>query len=187
MSQPLSRELKEIQEELQSKTVSKKIYAIHKVISCMNMGKNVSGLFFSVIKCLEIPNAEIKKLVYLYITQHAQELPEEAMMSINCFVRDARDKSNSLVRAMAIRTMGYLRVKELSEYLITPLIEALKDDDAYVKKTAVMAVPKLYEANPDLMEKSGIIEALVDILKTSKNATVISNTIIALNEIEIKR
>lgn len=34
----------------------------------MNMGKNVSALFFEVMKCLEIPNAEIKKLVYLYIT-----------------------------------------------------------------------------------------------------------------------
>lgn len=71
----LSRELQEIQQELTSSNTSKKIYAIHKVIQYMNMGKNVSGLFFSVMKCLEIPNTEIKKLVYLYITQYSQDLP----------------------------------------------------------------------------------------------------------------
>ena len=95
----------------------------------MNMGKNVSALFFSVMKCLEIPNAEIKKLVYLYITQYSQELPDEAIMVVNSFVNDARDKKNSIVRAMALRTMGCLRVKELNEYLILPLKEALLDDD----------------------------------------------------------
>ena len=187
MSQSLSRELKEIQDELQSKNVSKKIYAIHKVISYMNMGKNVSSIFFSVIKCLEIPNIEIKKLVYLYITQYSQELPEEAMMSINSFIRDARDKNNSLVRSMALRTMGYLRVKGLNEYLITPITEALKDKDDYVKKTAVMTVCKIYEVDPELIEKSEIIKILAGILMTSNNAMVISNTITALSEIESRR
>lgn len=89
MSEGLSRELKEIQLELQSSKTSKKVSALHKVISFMNMGKNVSALFFSVMKCLELPNAEIKKLVYLYITQYSQDLPKEAIMVVNSFVNDA--------------------------------------------------------------------------------------------------
>ena len=48
-------------------------------------------------------------------------------MVVNSFVRDAKDKRNSMVRAMALRTMGCLRVKELNEYLISPLKEAIKD------------------------------------------------------------
>jgi vesicle coat complex subunit len=184
MSSAIPRELKEVQLDLQSKAISKKIQAIHKVISFMNMGKNVSSLFFSVMKCLEIQNAEVKKLVYLYITQYSQELPQEAIMSVNCFVKDAKDKSNSLVRAMAIRTMGCLRVKDLNEYLLSPLMDALSDDDSYVKKVAVMTVPKLNELSPDLLQRSGVITKLTDILQNDRNAYVIANTILALYEIE---
>ena len=71
-------------------------------------------------------------------------MPEEAIMAVNSFVRDAKDKRNSMVRAMALRTMGCLRVKSLNEYLVNPLNEALLDDDIYVKKTAVMTVYKIY-------------------------------------------
>ena len=179
-----TRELKEIEEELLSKSTSKKIQAIHKVIGQMNMGKNVSSLFFSVMKCLEIQNAEIKKLVYLYITQYSQEFPQETIMSVNSFIRDAKDKSNSIVRAMAIRTMGCLRVRDLNEYLVHPLLEALSDDDSYVKKTAVMAVLKINEISPDIVQNAKIIPKLLVILNEDKNPYVIANTLLALHEIE---
>jgi AP-1 complex subunit beta-1 len=180
----MNRELKEIEEDLLSKSTTKKVQAIHKVIQHMNMGKNVSSLFFPVMKCLEIQNAEIKKLVYLYITQYSQEFPQEAIMSVNSFIRDAKDKSNSVVRAMAIRTMGCLRVRDLSEYLVQPLMDALGDDDSYVKKTAVMAVPKLNEISPDIVQNAKLIPRLQAILDSDKNPYVISNTLLALHEIE---
>ena len=180
----LNRELKEIEEELLSKSVSKKIQGIHKVIAHMNLGKNVSSLFFSVMKCLEIQNAEIKKLVYLYITQYSQEYPEETIMSVNSFVKDAKDKGNSIVRAMAIRTMGCLRVRDLNEYLVQPLLEALSDDDSYVKKTAIMAVPKINEISPDLVRNHRMVSKLAAILESDLNPFVTANCLMALFEME---
>ena len=53
-------------------------------------------------------------------------------MVVNSFINDARDKRNSMVRAMALRTMGCLWVKELNEYLISPLKEAISEEDPYV-------------------------------------------------------
>ena len=38
-----------------------------KVIAYMTVGKDVSGLFQSVIKCIEYPDIELKKLVNKYI------------------------------------------------------------------------------------------------------------------------
>ena len=187
MSTSVTRELKEVREDLQAKSSSRKIRGIQQVITFMNMGKNVSSLFFDVMKCLEIQNAEMKKLVYLYITQYSQEHPQEAMMSVNSFVKDAKDKNNSLVRAMAIRTMGCLRVQDLNEYLILPVITALSDDDVYVKKIAVMTVPKIFELSPDTVLKNGVIDTMLSILKNDQNAYVIANTILALHEIEIMR
>lgn len=65
-------------------------------------------------------------------------------MSISMFRRDAANRSNPIIRALAVRTMSSLRVPKLNEYLVEPLKVALKDDDPYVRKTAVLSVPKIY-------------------------------------------
>jgi AP-1 complex subunit beta-1 len=180
----LSRELKEIQEDLNSKKAHKKIKAIKKVISYMNLGKNVSSLFFSVMRCLEFNNIEIKKLVYLYIAQYSQDLPEGAIMAINSFIRDVKDKHNSMVRAVAVRTMGCIRVKELNEYLVEPLKHVLKDKDSYVKKTALLTVTKMFEVTPELIKKNGIIELVQEVVRTEKNPIVFAAALDSLKEIE---
>lgn len=38
------------------------------------------------------------------------------------------DKTNPFLRALAVRTMGCIRVKEIVEYLLDPLSRAIKDD-----------------------------------------------------------
>ncbi len=40
--------------------------------------------------------------------------------------KDARDKANPFLRALAVRTMGCIRVKQITEYLCDPLKEAIK-------------------------------------------------------------
>ena len=67
-------------------------------------------------------------------------------------MQDARDKGNPFLRALAVRTMGCIRIPEVAEYLCDPLKQALKDEDSYVRKTAVMCVPKLYEISLTLIE-----------------------------------
>jgi AP-1 complex subunit beta-1 len=56
--------------------------------------------------------------------------------------------------------MGCLRVTQLNEYLIAPLKEGLKDENPYVRKTAVMCVPKVYEISPHLIDRENIIDEL---------------------------
>ena len=48
-------------------------------------------------------------------------------MSINLFTKDAVNKSNPVIRALAVRTMSSLRVPKLNEYLVGPLKRALDD------------------------------------------------------------
>jgi vesicle coat complex subunit len=64
-------------------------------------------------------------------------------MVINLFRKDVRKTENPLVRALAVRSFGCLRVPKLNDYLIEPLKEAMQDDDPYVRKTAVLCVPKV--------------------------------------------
>ena len=88
-----------------------------------------------------------------------------------------------MIRALAFRTMGCLRVTQLNEYLITPLKEGLKDENPYVRKTAVMCVPKVYEISPELIDRENVVSILQELFDNDDNMMVVANTIQSLNEI----
>jgi len=67
--------------------------------------------------------------------------------------------------------------------LIEPLKAALDDRDPYVKKTAVLCIPKVYEVNAKDVEKSEILQKMQKMLITEDNAYVISNLVMSLIEI----
>ena len=66
----------------------------------------------------------MKKLVYLYIVNYAKNRPQDAIMCVNSFLKDARIGS-PLVKALAIRTLGYLGVHELNTYLLETVLKSL--------------------------------------------------------------
>eukprot|EP01098_Paradermamoeba_levis_P014446 TRINITY_DN689_c0_g1_i1.p1 TRINITY_DN689_c0_g1~~TRINITY_DN689_c0_g1_i1.p1 ORF type:complete len:788 (-),score=277.19 TRINITY_DN689_c0_g1_i1:72-2333(-) len=174
-------ELTEIKDDLNSSDESRKKEALKKLIADMTVGKDVSMLFSDVVKCMTTSNLELKKLVYLYLLNYAKSQPEIAILAVNTFVIDSQN-FNPLIRALAIRTMGCIRVDSISEYLCEPLRKALKDADPYVKKTAAICVAKLHDINPDLVVEQGFLDALRDLLSDS-NPMVVSNTIAAITEI----
>ena len=83
--------------------------------------------------------------------------------------------------------MGCIRVKKINEYLIEPLKDALNDDDPYVKKTAVLCVPKVYEVSPELVETHGIFDILSKMLVKEGNAFVVANLVASLTELSEMR
>src|SRR5262249_4381262 len=98
-------------------------------------------------------NLELKKLVYLYIMNYAKSNPDLAILAVNTFVqvrralvlrRSGRERwalgdsrslthglqdaqhPNPLIRALAVRTMGCIRVNRITESLCEPLRKCLK-------------------------------------------------------------
>lgn len=175
-------EITELTDDLNSTVFERKKEAIKKVIAQMTIGKDVSQLFQPVIKCLEHTEIDIKKLVYLYIINYSRNRPDDAIMVINLFRKDVL-KGTPLIRALAVRTMGCLRVKKLNEYLIDLLKEAIKDEDPYVRKTAALCISKVYEVNPELVGQAGLIEKMQGMLSTEPNPIVIANIVVSLYEI----
>jgi len=155
--------------------------AVKKVIAAMTLGKDVSSLFPDVIKSMATQDIELKKLVYLYIINYARSQPEKAILVVNMFQKDAKTHPNPLVRALAIRTLGCIRVDRIMEHIVNPLQHALQDPDPYVRKTAALAVAKLYDMNPELTEECGLVDALRKLLDDS-NAMVLANAVGALTE-----
>ncbi|CAI4231072.1 unnamed protein product [Auanema sp. JU1783] len=178
-------EIFELKTELNSDKKEKKREAVKKVIASMTVGKDVSALFPDVVNCMQTDNVELKKLVYLYLMNYAKSQPDLAIMAVNTFVKDCEDP-NPLIRALAVRTMGCIRVDKITEYLCEPLRKCMKDEDPYVRKTAAVCVAKLHDMNPTLVEEQGFHELLNDLLSDA-NPMVVANAVAALSEINEQR
>ncbi|GAA5964707.1 hypothetical protein JCM3765_004363 [Sporobolomyces pararoseus] len=176
------QELKaELQADKKDKNFMKRKTVLKRVVASMTMGQDMSPLYPEILACLSIQVLEIKKMVYLYLVNYARVKPEMVKHALPGLLSDAND-SNALIRALAIRTMSYIAVPEVIRALIEPLHHSLKDRDPYVRKTACIAVAKLYMHDRRIVEKEDFISNLRDLLM-DHNPTVIANAVASLVEI----
>ncbi|KAJ2160797.1 hypothetical protein GGF46_001985 [Coemansia sp. RSA 552] len=159
----------------------RKKVAMKKVVANMTMGNDMSSLYNEVIACMGIPDLEVKKMVYLFLINYARARAEIANHAVNGFEDDVNNV-NPLIRAMAIRTMGYIYVERVLESLIDPLRHCLRDRDPYVRKTAAMCVLKLFMFDRSLVEEERFLDMLKDLLADS-NPSVVANAVAALTEV----
>ena len=178
-------ELGKLRDMLDSNDLSSRKQAAKKVCSLMRAGENVGNLFSSMLRCVRTDDMELKRLVYHYIVTYSLEESEQSIMVVNTFIHDMQD-SNPLVRALAIRTMSRIRIENVVETMVIPLKSALRDNDPYVRKTAVLAVSKLYEIIPETIENAEMFKAMTELL-SDENPMVVSNTTIAILEINERR
>ncbi|CAO3579535.1 unnamed protein product [Absidia cylindrospora] len=171
----------ELKAELNSEYRHVRKDAVKKVIANMTVGKDVSGLFPNVLKNMQTEDLELKKLVYLYLMNYAKSQPELVILAVNTFVKDS-DDPNPLIRALAIRTMGCLRVDKIMDYLTEPLRKCLKDENPYVRKTAALCVAKLYELNPELTVEQDFVKDVKEMV-SDVNPMVVANAVVALADI----
>ncbi|KAH8693961.1 vesicle coat complex AP-1/AP-2/AP-4, beta subunit [Talaromyces proteolyticus] len=171
--------------ELRSGLVSQYAYerkeAIQKTIMAMTLGKDVSALFPDVLKNIATTDLDQKKLVYLYLMNYAKSHPDLCILAVNTFVQDSEDP-NPLIRALAIRTMGCIRVEKMVDYMEEPLRKTLRDESPYVRKTAAICVAKLFDLNPDMCLENGFLEILQELIG-DPNPMVVANSVTALAEI----
>ncbi|KKK16706.1 hypothetical protein P175DRAFT_090579 [Aspergillus ochraceoroseus IBT 24754] len=155
--------------------------SIQKTIMAMTLGKDVSALFPDVLKNIATNDLEQKKLVYLYLMNYAKSHPDLCILAVNTFVQDSEDP-NPLIRALAIRTMGCIRVDKMVDYMEEPLRKTLRDESPYVRKTAAICVAKLFDLNPAMCLENGFLEMLQEMIG-DPNPMVVANSVTALSEI----
>ena len=64
-------------------------------------------------------------------------------MAINTFLKDCNHK-DAKIRGLALRSLCSLRFNGSFEYLLPAILEALKDLDPYVRKTAITGCVKVF-------------------------------------------
>jgi AP-1 complex subunit beta-1 len=112
---------------------------------------------------------------------YAKSHPDLCILAVNTFVQDSEDP-NPLIRALAIRTMGCIRVDKMVDYMEEPLRKTLRDESPYVRKTAVLCVAKLFDLNPQMCIENGFLEILQELVG-DPNPMVVANSVTALVEI----
>eukprot|EP00397_Hematodinium_sp_SG-2012_P015710 GEMP01016006.1.p1 GENE.GEMP01016006.1~~GEMP01016006.1.p1 ORF type:complete len:882 (-),score=164.58 GEMP01016006.1:228-2873(-) len=177
-------EIHELKEELHSRDAKKRQEAVKKVIAAMTVGKDVSALFTDVIQCLQTTNVELKKLVYLYVINYAKSQPELAILVVSTFCKDSQDQ-NPLIRALAVRTMGCIRLDQITEYLMEPLRRCCQDPDPYVRKTCAICIPKMYEINPTLAEEQSFVPDILHDMLGDSSPVVVANAVASLTELSL--
>ena len=174
----------ELQESLNSIKIEKQKDAMKQIIASMTIGKDVSKLFPDVIKIIRTKNIELKKLIYLYLINYARIKPDLTFLAVAAFHSDAKDGETPLIRGLAVRTMGCIKVPEIVSYLCETLSWCIKDVDPYVRKSAVLCVSKLYATSPQIVRENGFIDNLYECLK-DENPIVVANAMTSLSEISI--
>ena len=178
-------EVVQLRDQLDGNDPAARKVAAKRVIALMRSGENVQILFSNMLRCVQTDDIELKKLVYLYLINYSTQEPEQAIMAVGTFIKDAENRS-PLIRALAVRTMCRIRLESVAENMIIPLKRCLSDSDAYVRKTAAFGVAKLYDVIPEAVENAGLFSDLLNLLK-DENPMVISNTTAAIFEINDHR
>ena len=105
--------------------------------------------FFShVIKNVASPSLAVKKLVYIYLLQHAEHEPDTALLSINTIQKSLTDQ-NPQLRALALRVMSGIRVPVISQIVSLGIKRGAGDMSPYVRRAAALAIPKCYRLDPN--------------------------------------
>lgn len=134
---------------LEARSDREKIDGMRRVISRSSKGIDMSQYFASVVKNVASSNLELRKLVYIYITQYAESQPDLALLSINT-IQKALSDHNQIVRALALRVMSSIRVSSISGIVLLAIKKCVGDSSFFVRKSAAVAIAKTYALNPEL-------------------------------------
>ncbi|KAL7490958.1 hypothetical protein ACHAWT_000785 [Skeletonema menzelii] len=160
----------------------KKRDIMKKVIAYMTLGIDVSRLFTEMMLAIETRDLVIKKMVYLFLCNYADTHPDLAQMCTNTLVKDCGNE-DPMVRGLALRSLCSLRLPQMIEYTSEPLRRSLQDGHAYVRKTGVMGILKMYHLNKEEFDKAAFNDILYEMLR-DPDPSVVTNCIFVLNEIQ---
>lgn len=178
-------EMLELRDKLDSNDSNDRKVAAKRVVQLMRAGNDMSRLFASMLRCVKTEDMELKRLVYIYIVAYSTIEQEQSIMAVAALIQDA-EHYNPLIRALAIRTMSRIHGEGVAENMIPSVKKALRDADPYVRKTAALAVAKLYVQIPEEIDNADVYKILEELL-FDDNPLVISNAASAIVEINSSR
>lgn len=128
-------------------------------------------LFPHIVKNISSKNAELKKLIYLYLANFADQEPDLALLSVSTLQKSLKSP-NVMIRASALKTLTSMRLSILSAILFTTIRNSISDMSPHVRKTSAHSIIKLYRLEPSFVEE---LTEFVERLLKDKSSIVLSS------------
>ncbi|PHJ19532.1 heat repeat-containing protein [Cystoisospora suis] len=172
----------QVKKELQDDSIDSKVTAMKRLLAAHATGTDVSGLLPEVVKAIAVPDLELKRLVYLFLIQHAEGSRDLALLSINSFQKDLTDR-NQVVRASALKALASIRLLEVVQLLVASVKRASVDSSPFVRRTAAQCIIKVFSLDQDQFEdlKNVVLTLLADV-----EISVVGSALIAYRELCIR-
>ena len=105
-------------------------------------------------------------MLYWYVTTYARANPELTLLTINLLTKDCSLSSSPdpAVRALALRALCGLRVRNLVEYAAPAVTAGLRDPHPAVRRAAVVGVLKVMHVDPSAVAAAGWLPSLEGML-----------------------
>jgi len=135
----------------------------------------------SAAKLLASTDLVTKKLASWYIVRHSIADSDVSVLAVNTLVTDVHDP-NPVIRSLAVRTLAQIQLPELVEHSISAVNFGLKDSDALVRRTAVLACVQIFRTVPTAILDGGLVDRLYALIR-DPDPVVVVNCLSALQEI----
>jgi len=131
-------------------------------------------------KLLASTDLVTKKLASWYIACHSSADSDVSVLAVNTLLTDMRDP-NPVVRSLAVRTLAGIQLPDLAEHGINAVNSGLKDTDALVRRTAVLACVQIFQTAPSAILDGGLVDHLYTMIR-DPDPIVVVNCLDALQE-----
>ncbi|KAG8347707.1 putative beta-adaptin protein [Trypanosoma vivax] len=152
-----------------------------RVIAAMTTGIDTSDLFAEMILACATTDLVSKKLVYLYLSNHAESNPDVALLCVNTLTKECEVES-PIVRGLALRSLASLRLPQLFSILFPVLKRGFADTSSYVRKTACICALKVFRVSPSEFHEQNFFASLVGLLR-DRDALVSANALAVVTEV----
>lgn len=98
------------------KDINKRRDVIKKVIAYMTLGIDVSRLYPEMVKASRTDDIVMKKMIYLYLINYAEQNQDLAILAINTFLMDCKLQKHK-IRGLTLRSLCSLRIEGVNQYL----------------------------------------------------------------------
>lgn len=137
------------------------------------------SLFPHIVKNVSSKNPELRKLIYLYLTNFADQEPDLALLPVATLQKSLKSP-NPLVRSSALKVLTSMRLHILSGVFMATVGNSVNDLSPYVRKTVAHSIIKIYRLDPETKEDLiGYLERSLN----DKNSMVISSAVAAFETV----
>ena len=123
-------------------------------------------------------------MIYFYLTTYAEDNSDLAIMAVNTFKKDCKHTS-SKIRGLALRNLCSFKSTDYVNNVLPVIRELLTDYEAYVKKTAIMGLLKVFYVEPTMIIQDETLINTLSLLIKDSDSLVSINALLALDEILI--